>query len=423
MSIFDRYWMAVWFTCAAFAVSGCGSCPAVLEQQDTFSDRSTLTKKSGPHLRLEVSMKTVNETLNKEAERVGTKELRLPGVGDLSRYVGKYKLKLKRLELRMDKKKAASLTVHVGLRSGRSELLSFRLKAVAPVAIDQKRGTARMSFRADLFERVDVVPSSGAADRLASHLRGLVPSSVRRFLPKKEISALARRTISQLSARLYQEIRHELLSPVGEFASFTFKMPDVPIDEVGVVSVGDVLAFEVRTSLHAHGLSPLKKPKLKAGAARLTVSTDTLAELGNWAMYTGKIPSRYTMEGKPKKDGDFSAGLRWSKSKRPMKVHLFSAPEDTPLGCMYIRAGATPKLSLNKKKLKVGFRDGKLEQIIGPPLINEVTDILGISRRVFSYTKGIALNQSLKIGSKRLAVSLDKAKLDTHTLSFDLAVR
>jgi hypothetical protein len=368
-------------------------------------------------------MKTINDTLNQEVGQVGAKELRLPGIGDFGRYVGKYTLKLKRLELRFDKKKSASLTVHVGLRSGRSDVLSFRLKATAPVVIDKRRGTARMSFRADLFERVEVVPSRGAADRLADHLRKLVPSSVRRFLPKREISGLASRIISRLSARLYQEIRQELLSPVGEFASFTFRMPDVPIDEVGIVTVGDVLAFEVRTSLHADGLSPLRNPKLKSGAARLTVSTDTLAELGNWGMYNGKIPRRYTMEGKPKKDGAFSAGLRWSKSKRPMKVHLFSSPEDTPLGCMYIRAGATPKLSLSKKKLKVGFRDGKLETIIGPPLINEVTDILGISSRAFSYTKGIALKQSLKIGSKTFAVSLDKAKLDRHVLSFDLAVR
>lgn len=408
---------------AQLVLSGCGSCPAVQEQRDTFSGRAALIKKPGPHLRLEISLKTVNERLNQQIGRAGTKELGLPGLGDLSRYVGKYTLKLKRLELRFDKKKAASLTVHVGLRSGRSELLSFRLKAVAPIVLDQQKGRARMSFRADMFERVQVVPSRGAVDRLADHLRGLVPSSIRRFLPKREISALASRVVARLSDRLYQEIRKELLSPVGEFASLSFRMPDVPIDEVGIVTVGEVLGFEIRTTLQADGLAPLKNPKLASGHARLTVSTDTLAELGNWGMYNGKIPRRYSMKGKAQKDGAFSAGLRWSKTKRPMKVHLFSSPDESPFGCMYIRAGATPKLSLSKKKLKVGFKDGKLETIIGPPLVNEVTGILGISNRAFSFTKGIALKQSLKIGSKTLGVTLDKAKLTSDVLIFDLAIR
>lgn len=417
------YWSFLSAIACALAVSGCGSCPAVQEQQDTFAGRTALTKKKGPHLRLEISMETVNKTLNQQIGQAGTSSLKLPGLGDLSRYGGDYTLKLKRLELRFDKDTAASLIVHVGLRSGRTELMSFRLKASAPVVVDKKKGTARMSFRADMFERVQVVPSRGAVDRLADHLRRLVPSSVRRFLPKRELSALASRVVARLSDRLYQEIRQEVLTPVGEFASFTFRMPDVPIEEVGIVTAGDVLGFEVRTSLHADGLEPLRNPKLKSGRARLTVSTDTLAELGNWGMYKGKIPRRYTMEGKPKKDGAFSAGLRWSKSKRPMKVHLFSSPEDNPLGCMYIRAGAKPTVSLSKKKLRVGFKDGKLETIVGPPLINEVTDILGISSRAFSYTKGIALKQSLKIGSKKLAVTLDKVRLSTAVLSFDLAIR
>jgi hypothetical protein len=408
---------------AQLIISGCGSCPAVQQERDVFAGRTELKKKSGPHLRLEVSTKTINERLNQQLGQAGTKELGLPGLGDFSRYVGKYTLKLKRLELRFDKKRAASLTVHVGLRSGRSELMSFRLKANAPLVFDKARHRVRMSFRADMFESVEVRPSRGAADRLTDHLRGLVPSSVRRFLPKREISALGSRVVARLSDRLYQEVRKELLTPAGEFASLTFRMPDVPIDEVGIVTVGDVIAFEVRTTLQADGLAPLRNPKLASGYARLSVSTDTLAELGNWGMYNGKIPNRYSMEGKAQKDGAFSAGLRWSKSKRPMKVHLFSSPDDNPLGCMYIRAGATPKLSLSKKKLKVGFKDGKLETIIGPPLVNEVAGILGISNRAFAFTKGIALKQSLKVGSKKLAVKLDKTKLNSHVLSFDLAIR
>ena len=200
-------------------------------------------------------------------------------------------------------------------------------------------------------------------------------------------------------------------------------MPDVPIEEIGIVTVNDVLAFEVQTSLASDGLPPLRKPKLPAGGARLSVSVDTLAELGNWAMYKGKIPSRYTMKGKPAKDGAFSAGLRWSRGSRPMKVHLFSREGESTLGCMYIRAGASPSVRFSKKKLKVGFKDGKLESLIGPPFVNEVADILGISNRAFSFTKGIAVKQDLKIGRESVAVSLAGAKLTKNIVAFDLKLK
>ena len=117
-----------------------------------------------------------------------------------------------------------------------------------------------MSFRGDMFERVQVTPSRGASNSLATHFRSLLPSSVRVFLPQREVADIASHVIRSLSDRLYREIRNDLLKPIGEFASFRFRMPDVPIEEIGIVTVNDVLAFEVQTSLASDGLPPLRKP-------------------------------------------------------------------------------------------------------------------------------------------------------------------
>ena len=137
-------------------------------------------------------------------------------------------------------------------------------------------------------------------------------------------------------------------------------------------------------------------------------------------MYSGKIPSRYDQKGRPAADGTFSAGLSWQGRKRPLKVNLWSQPSDNPFECLYVRAGAEPRLELKKKRLKIGFRQGKIESLVGPPLVNEVADILGISERAFSYSKGVAVKQKLAIGGQRLTATLDGVRLKSSVLSFDL---
>ena len=125
---------------------GCGSCPAVQQERDAFAGRRSRKVKKGPHLRLEVSLKRLNETLNRQVKGTGPTWLSLPGLGELKRYVGKYDLSLKRLELRLEKRREASLSVQVALKSKGRELLHFRLKAVATDQDRSKEGHGTNEF-------------------------------------------------------------------------------------------------------------------------------------------------------------------------------------------------------------------------------------------------------------------------------------
>ena len=421
-------WLPSFVACCTLLLTtflpGCGSCPAVLEKRTDFDTRLEAEKRQGPHLRIEISTDTINDALNRQISKARARDLNLPGLGQVARYAGRYELKLRRLEVRFNKTKETALILHIGLRKGSDEILQFRMQAAAPIRLSKDKKKATLSFRADLFKRVEVVPSSGASDALAKHLRSLLPSSVRRFIPKRDVARIARGVISSLSKALYNEIRERILSPMGEIAKFQFRLPDVPIEEVAIVTVDNTLAFEVRTTWHAHGLSPLKRSKIKKGRMRLSLSADSLAELGNWGMYTGKIPNRYDMNGKPTVDGTFAAGLRWERSKkRPLKVHLWSTSEENLWGCMYLQAGARPRLSLKKQRLKVGFSNGKLETLVGPPLVNEVADILGISDQAFGYSKKLALRQKLSIGDQKFSINVRAVSLEASVLAFDLDLR
>ena len=403
--------------------SGCGSCPAVQQQRDAFQQRDTLEKRKGPHLRLEVSASTINALLNERIDQAVEKELSMPSLGQLKKYTDRYTLKLRRVSLLFDKHEGASISVNVGLVRGSSAILDFHMRAVAPLEFDETKRRVRLSVRADMFENVEVRPSKGATDRLASHLSALLPRAARVLIPKREISKVARQVIRTLSAELYQQLRSNVLKSVGEIASLTFTLPDVPIDAIGIVTQGEVLAVEIRTSLNAHGLPPLTSKEPSDTQLRLSMSMDTLTELGNWAMESGKLPNRYDHKGRPKEDGTFTAGLSWQGQQRPLKVSLWSRASENPLSCMYVRAGADPRLEFKGKTLSVGFRDGKLEEIIGPPLISEAVDVLGISDRAFAFSKRIATRQELVVGNRNMTVGVESVRIEASVLTFDLDIK
>lgn len=415
-------WAMILVCLSFFDLFGCGSCPAVQEQRTAFAVRDSANKRSGPHMRVEISTETINQRLNRQLGRIAQKDLTISGLGDLSRYAGRYNLRLRRLALQIDKTDAASLQIEVGLNKGDKEIVDFYLKAAAPVELNTQHNRVRIRFRADMFERVEVRLSEQAAERFAAHLRSTIPRSARYLIPRQELSRLAKRSLALLSQRLYRDIRQSLLEPIGQIASVTFTLPDVPIDSIGIVTVDNAIAIEVRTSLNAHGLPPLRKTSIGSNQVRLTMSMDTLVELGNWGMYNGRLPNRYNLKGEATAQGNFSAGLGWQGEQRPLKVNLWSQPSDHPLECLYVRAAAEPRLDLKSGKLKVGFRNGQIEALVGPPLVKEVADVLGISNRVFAYSKGVATKQSLKIGRDDVNVHLESVRLRSSVLSFELGI-
>ena len=210
-----------------------------------------------------------------------------------------------------------------------------------------------------------------------------------------------------------------MLKPLGEITRFQFKLPDVPIERITMLSTPSAWQLGVRTSLAADGLEP-KDVKLGADQVRFSISSDALAKLGNWAMAKGKLPNSYSRKGKPDKSGDFVAGLGWGRDRSPLKVKMWSKNTAGSATCLFVQAGAKPTVGLKGKKIKFGFKEGRIEDVIGPPFINQAMQLMGISKRVFSFSKSIALKQKLRVGSSKVGFTLEGAQFTGDALQFDL---
>ena len=77
-------------------------------------------------------------------------------------------------------------------------------------------------------------------------------------------------------------------------------------------------------------------------------------------------------------------------------------------------------VKLKGKKLKVGFKNGKIEETLGPPFFKTALSVLGISERVFSFTKTIALQNKVRLGSRSVGVTIKTARFNADALRFDL---
>ena len=342
----------------------------------------------------------------------------MPGLGDLGQYIGRLSLDPKDISIDIDRKQAIQLSLLLNVQYNRKGLFDLRLTAEAPVKYDEKTGIMQVIVRHDLFKTVEPVPSKNAVNALAKALRGELPRLARPLFPMSTVKVGARRAISALTKDVYRLIRRDVLTPMGELVRFRFQLPKVPIERVSLRSDPHGWAIGIRTTLPGDGIrGPLKG--VPGRRIRVSVSTPMLASLGNWGMSTGALPSTFDDKGKAKKNGPYVAALGWRKNARPMQVQLWTRAPETAGLCIYARAAGIPSIKLAKKRLKISFDKGRIEDIDGPPLISSAAALLGISRRSFGFTKNLALQNEIRLGSKAVGLTLKSARLDPQVLEFE----
>jgi len=206
---------------------------------------------------------------------------------------------------------------------------------------------------------------------------------------------------------------------LGRVTSFSVSIPKIPLAGVWLRAHHGDWLIEAQLQSPARGLG--KPMKVHHGHLRFAMSAGAVAHMGNWAMDEGHLPARFTEEGRATDSGPFRAGLEWGGGRRPVKVHLWTADPDDAAVCVRVRAGGRARLVYEKKRLSVGFVDGKLEQVVGPPLFESVLSILGITDRVFNYTRKIAVGSRLKLGDRATGLTLKKAAIRGDVLEFELS--
>ncbi len=409
-------------TLLATLLAGCGACQRVSSHQQAFRAEAPPQPK-GPHLSVDIPKKLIARGLDEAVKALPTAGYRLPGVGNLGRYLGSYSIAARSLALTADVDDGVAFDLDFDIKSGSRTLLGMELRAKAPIEYDRKKGKAIIKLRADMFEKVKPKLPAGAAEKLTNALYAEVPSVARVLLDRRTVRRVVDGAMDQIVDRAYALLRSEVLRPIGEITRFEIDLPSsVPIAGLGLhAGRGGDLRLDVRTTLPAAGLTASNPKKRPSGERlRMRVSTDAVAALGNWAMGKGHLPARYDQKGKPQKEGPFTAGLDWKQDARPMKVNMWATEGGGPAGvCMRVLAGASPKVSYTKGKLAVGFEGGKIEEV-DPPIVQFALDVMGVSERVFDYTKKFATSTELGLGGRRYGVGLHSAKLDARVLQLEL---
>ncbi len=422
-------------------LAGCGACQQVSARRDAF----LTAQQQGPsddraHLVLEIPDGMLQQAMEQAVARAPKVGIQPPGLGDLSRYAGDLDVSTRRMRLSLSTQDKArfDLDLDVG-RKGR-QLFGMALQAAAPVRFDPATRSMRISLRADMFQTVAPRIDSRAADRLADALLGDLPAIARTLFPRDVVLRLTQQAVTALGQQAYALLRQRLLTPLGELASLEFQLPDLPITALAVEAAPGGWRLEARSSLPARGLQVTGPVQVAPQRLRFLLSADALAALGNRAMARGDLPARYDSAGKADPQGDFVAGLGWQPGARPLQAHLWRAQAASPTPqagakpkaglpnldgglCVYVRAAAIPEVALEGSALRVGFKDGQIEEVLGPPLLKEALDVLGVSRKVFEYGRTVALGTRLSFGAGPLQVGVTKASVDPQALVLELSTQ
>ncbi len=401
---------------------GCGSCQMVQENRDEFlAQRQLQEADRGHHALVTIPKRLFESGVERAFKAIPNAPVELTGFGAVGQYVGGLSLRPKELAFDFDRTSNLKLGLKLDAFYGRSRLFGIHLRAVVPVVYDRKKKTMTLVVRYDVFETVEPSLSKGAADTLTRAIRSKIPSLARQLVSTNTLRGYVQKNLRRILRDFYPVVRERMLKPMGEIVRFKFKVPDLPVERITLISSENDLVFGIRTSLQARGL-PSPRRTITRKTVRFSISTGLMAALGNQAIDDGRIPAQYDADGRPITDGAYTAGFAWTRANNPLKVKLWNLAPKTIPACIYVQAGARPTVALKGKKLTFGFRDGRIEEVLGPPLISEALNVLGISKRVFSLTKSIALSQEISVGTSSYKVTLDAAEFSGHALHFDLEI-
>lgn len=402
-------------------LAGCGVCGQVQQHRAAFEDRLAGSNEGhAAHLRLTIPEKEIRGWERRAVSALPPAFMSVPGLGDMGRHLSRLELIPRSVTLDSTEEQLR-VAVDVDVKRGQEVLFGLEFNAKAPTHYDSARGRLSIDVEADLFESVKPrLQGDAIASFRRAMLRG-VPQPIARLLPKKRLDRLAKKAVEHVLATAYETLRGRVLRRIGTLTSFALEFPRLPLAAIRLTTQRKQWIVDVQTTLSAPGLGPVTEDRGKR--IRLDVSTFAMAQIGNWAMREGHIPSRYTPQGRASTQGAFTAGVAWTQADRPLKVHLWTAAPEQADVCVRVKAGGEARLAYANKKLAVHFTEGHLEEAVGPPLFESALDILGITDRVFDFTRVIAVDSKLKLGGAPVPLKVESAALTGNRISFELTRR
>jgi hypothetical protein len=153
-------------------------------------------------------------------------------------------------------------------------------------------------------------------------------------------------------------------------------------------------------------------PISKAPAV-FSVSNDTLAELGNWAIAHDQLPKQQL-----EKFAEQYPVLTWRPGVRPLQIDAFC----TKSPCGQFRIGATPVANSNDESVTVGIVDGVVEQVAGSVLFEALAWSKSVFAGTIEKTKTVASSTAVSLGGHRLLITVADLRLEDQRTSVALGI-
>jgi len=266
-----------------------------------------------------------------------------------------------------------------------------------------------------------VVPhlSPDAAERLGGIVYKRLPTLARAIVSRAAVDQAAGSAVEFLLKQFYALAKDKLLRQLSDRARLSIALPDVPIRTLSLgptTEAGGGLRLAITTSLPigaALGPREVRSQRLPADRVTLRASAATLAELVNWAMARGLVPSRYNDKGQADDQGEYLAAVEWIAGERPMKAHLWQLEGS----CMRLDMGANARVGAKDGKVSIAAEDGVIEDVDAAPLTEVGVFFYALWKDAVNVTLDRSAELRFKVADQELVSRVEQATLTDDELT------
>ncbi len=388
------------------AVAGCGTpCSEIARHRQEFLDRRPPPATSEPHLVAAVPLARVNRTLAPRVAALEPLPLELPDGGLLDQYLEGFFLRPRAAELVPAAGGQVGIVLMLDVIRRDQVFFSMRVEGEIQPRFVPDRNEVEVELRAENFQSMEPELQGDAQAQLGRALHRMLPGMARVLISPEQIGALAGTITSFVLSTSYPMLREGLFRGLEPLARFTVVLPDLPIQGLTFSTVPDAggqLVLSGTTSLPVSaGLSPGTVLEPSSEAISLLVAGPVVAELANWAMARGRIPSRYDERGHPDENGPYDVALSWSTAEgeeRPLRVHVWRLEER----CLRAVMSARPELHVRGGELVLDVQDRHVDELEGPPMAEVARWFAPIWLRAMNHTGAAASTLRLEVAGRPL---------------------
>jgi hypothetical protein len=407
----------------AGAAAGCGrtACDRLARDRQEFLDRAT--KDSGVHLEVTVPYAVANGLIEPTLSQIAPLPLEIPGLGQLASSFGEITVRPRRVALRPAHGDLVGVRLDFDVRAGGDQAFGLWVETEIEPEVELAAGRVRLGFATEKLQKVKPHLTDDAAAKLGGMIHKRIPSLLRGLVPRAEVDKVAARVVEHLLERFYAVSKDELLPRLSEMSRLTVALPDVPIRDLDLAptdEAGGGLRLSIATALPVSaGLGPrAAAAPLPADRVSVRASAPAVAELVNWAMGRGLVPSRYNAKGKPDEKGELVIALEWIPGERPMKAHLWQLEGS----CKRVDLGANVEVDASGGELRIRATDGVIEDVESAPFMELGVLLYALFKDAVSVTMSRSAELEFSVAGNPLVSRVERAAFAGDELEMTVAL-